>query len=681
MVFPVALGGNNTTMSCNTEETGMSPAGMEWPMVGSGGSSKVTARSALAKRKDGVSKSKARYVVPVIAACVGLLLATLLMFPMLKMEPRNVPVGILSLDQGVSVDGESVNVGSILVGELTGEKVERPEALEDVDLLGLQDGEEAEVESSGYVSSDAVHWIVADDEEQLNDMLASGECYAVLTIPSTFSEYVVGNAGRSAIGAQLVEKLPQLFEGANALNAGVAILENGSSLLAGGASQLSNGADALSAGAGALPGAADAAKNGAGALSAGLGKLEDGAAALENGANSLEGGADQANQAIEAALAALSSDSPDMQTAMAYLIAANRAVSAMEEGASQLASGASSLSSGIAASKNGARSLGSGLDKLAQSAPSLADGAGALASGAASLDGGMSSLADGTEALHEGTQTMADGLDTANGALSMLPGEISDPAIRLVINQGKNPMVSNSLASAIGSMGASSGMTFDISYVNPLPSEMSMGFTHMILMVLTYISSYATAVVIANVTKSRRSGARPMLSSMAKQAVLACICALVIGFGGAGILVLATGAPVSFVDLALFITIASFAFQMLVMGSLDLFGMAGMVVPIGLLIIGMGTAYLPTEFLPSFWQDWVYPWDPLRFMADGFRGILYMGQGFWNPSSPVLLIMVGVGLVLMVIKLALVSRKNHMEGKGRALPARMTQLASSDEFI
>lgn len=612
--------------------------------------------------KDRASKSKARYFAPMIAACAGLLLATLLMFPMLKMEPRNVPVGILSLDQGVSVDGESVNVGSILVGELTGEPMERPEALDDVDFLGSQDGEEVEVTSSGYVSSDAVRWIVADDEDQLNDMLASGECYAVLTIPSTFSEYVVGNAGRSAIGAQIVEKLPQLSEGANALNAGVATLENGSSLLAGGASQLSSGADALSVGAGALPDATDAARNGADALSVGLGKLEGGAAALESGARSLEGGAIQANQAIEAALAALAAGTPDMQTAMAYLAAANQAVSAMEEGASQLASGASSLASGIAASKDGAGMLGSGLDKLAESAPTLADGAGALAEGAAGLDGGLSSLADGTGALQSGTQSIADGLDSASGALSKLPGEVSDPAVSLVINQSKNPMVSNSLASAMGSMGASSGMTFDITYVNPLPSEMSMGFTHMILMILTYISSYVTAVVIANVTKSRRGGVRPMFFSMAKQTALACICALVIGFGGAGILALATGAPVSFVDLALFIAIASFAFQMLVVGSLDLFGMAGMIVPIGLLIIGMGTAYLPTEFLPAFWQDWVYPWDPLRFMADGFRGILYMDQGFWNQSSPILLIMVGVGLVLMAIKVAL-ARKGRLEEK------------------
>lgn len=125
------------------------------------------------------------------------------------------------------------------------------------------------------------------------------------------------------------------------------------------------------------------------------------------------------------------------------------------------------------------------------------------------------------------------------------------------------------------------------------------------------------------------------------------LCALVVGFGAAGILKAATGAEIAFIDLALFVAIASFAFQALVLGSLNLFGAAGVAVPIGLLVIGMGTAYLPTEFLPAFWQDWVYPWDPLRFMSDGFRDILYMGQGFLNASTQALAVVVGVGFTLM----------------------------------
>lgn len=415
--------------------------------------------------------SRAKWVLPFAASCLGLLLASLLMMPMLKMSPKDVPVGLLSLDAGVTVSGTQVNVGDVMVEQLTGEGGDADDEMADdaagaaEDADGADDAADADVDaasaldgvslfggeesgtSSGYVTSDAVNWIVVDSEQELEALLDSGEVYAALTIPADFSERIAASAGRTALGTQLVERLPQLAEEASA-----------------------------------------------------------------------------------------------------------------------------------------------------------------------------------------------------------------DPSVKLVINQGKNPMVSNSLGSAISSMASSSGVAFDIEYKNPLPTGMSMGFTHMILMMLTYLSSYVTAVVVSRTFELKRGGARQVLASVAAQVCYAAACALAIGFCAAGIISAATGAAVSFVDLALFVALASFAFQMLVLGALDLFGMAGMVVPIGLLVIGMGAAYLPTEFLPAFWQNWIYPWDPLRFMADGYRGIMYMGQGFWNASSPALLVMVAVGAALVALKVALDAR-------------------------
>lgn len=73
-------------------------------------------------------------------------------------------------------------------------------------------------------------------------------------------------------------------------------------------------------------------------------------------------------------------------------------------------------------------------------------------------------------------------------------------------------------------------------------------------------------------------------------------------------------------------------------------------------VVGVCAAYLPTEFLPAFWQNWIYPWNPLRFMAGGYRGIMCMGQGFWNASSPALLVMVAVGAALVALKVELGAR-------------------------
>lgn len=613
------------------------------------------------------AKARAKWVAPLAASCVAVIVASLLMMPMLKMDPRDVPVGIISLDQGVTLGDESVNVGDLLMAELTGEEADTSSLPEGLSLFGeseedASDGSASDGESNsassdedvtGYVTSDAVHWMVAQSEQELDEMLSSGQCYATLTIPADFSRSIVANAGRTTLGAQLVEKLPTLSEGANALSDGASSLQGGTEAVESGASKLAGGISTLENGLGALPSTASGAKDGAAALGDGLERLEGGAISLKTGADALQSGAASTQQAVDAALAALTAASPDIDTALKYLQGASQGTAAVESGAATLAEGAATLAEGLGASKSGAEALESGMGKLADSAPALSRGMGALSSGASQLESGTSTLAEGAGGLSDGAAQLAEGLDTANGALDELPAEEGPSAIQLVINQGKNPMVSNSLGSAISSMGASSGIAFDVSYINPLPEGMSMGFTHMILMIFTYISSYATAVVLANVFKLQRGAGRRMLAALGLQVAYAALCALLIGICAAAIVGWATGAAFAFWDLALFVCLASFAFQMLVLGSLDLFGMAGMVVPIGLLVIGMGTAYLPTEFLPAFWQNWVYPWDPLRFMVDGFRGILYMGQGSWNPSSTALVVLAVIGAVLMALKLAL----------------------------
>lgn len=623
-------------------------------------------------------QARAKYVVPVAASCLGLLMAALLMMPMLKMEPRNVPAAILSLDEGVTVDGACVNAGDLLLENITGETPadadqELPEGFSLFGDAGdpadtaddAEDPEAAEGSSgSGYVSSDAVAWTVVETEEELDELFSSGECYAALTVPSGFSEYIVANAGRTALGSQLVERLPELSEGAAALESGASALASGAETLASGVSSLAGGVGALDDGVGALPSAASSAEQGAAALDEGLSKLSVLSSGIESGASGMKTGAESIEQLLALALAEMEKPEPNQDLVNGYLAQAAAFAGKLGEGADQLVAGASGLSTGLAAGQQGAAALSSGLGKLTDGAEGLVSGVGALASGTSQLEAGTSALASGSDALSSGTETLAGGLATANDTLEELPGAPDDElAIQLVINQGKNPMVSNSLGSAISSMGASSGIAFDITYENPLSEGMSMGFTHMILMMLTYLSSYITAVVVSNTFKLKKENARQMFSSIGVQVAYAALCSLFIGFCGAGLIVCATGASIGLVDLALFVAMASFAFQMIVLGSLDLFGMAGMVVPIGLLVIGMGTAYLPTEFLPAFWQDWVYPWDPLRFMADGFRSIMYMGQGFWNSSSPALLVVAGVGAVLIGIK-ATLCHFEHARARG-----------------
>ena len=45
-------------------------------------------------------------------------------------------------------------------------------------------------------------------------MLDSGACYATLTVPAGFSEHLVATEAHERLGSALVEKLPELAQGA-----------------------------------------------------------------------------------------------------------------------------------------------------------------------------------------------------------------------------------------------------------------------------------------------------------------------------------------------------------------------------------------------------------------------------------------------------------------------------------
>lgn len=98
----------------------------------------------------------------------------------------------------------------------------------------------------------------------------------------------------------------------------------------------------------------------------------------------------------------------------------------------------------------------------------------------------------------------------------------------------------------------------------------------------------------------------------------------------------------------LFLAIASFALMTIVIGSINGVGMVGMAVPVLILVLGLGPADLPYEFLPSFWQHWVYPWNPLQFLANGARALLFQGAGWWNAATLGLIITAAVGCALVV---------------------------------
>ncbi len=92
---------------------------------------------------------------------------------------------------------------------------------------------------------------------------------------------------------------------------------------------------------------------------------------------------------------------------------------------------------------------------------------------------------------------------------------------------------------------------------------------------------------------------------------------------------------------------------LLFLGAFNLSLGLGAIVALCALAGGMTCGVLPFEALPSFWQDWVYPWAPQHFIGEGVRAVMFRGAGAWNAGSGPLAVIGAVGVVLACVAGAL----------------------------
>lgn len=101
-----------------------------------------------------------------------------------------------------------------------------------------------------------------------------------------------------------------------------------------------------------------------------------------------------------------------------------------------------------------------------------------------------------------------------------------------------------------------------------------------------------------------------------------------------------------FMTIVIFLSFTSFAFIMLFSGVLTWIGFPGMIIFVLLLFFSIPLLAMAQPLVPQFYQDWVLPWLPMRFLYDGARSILYYGASFWNSSTLGLTYVMIVGGIL-----------------------------------
>ncbi|WP_141539833.1 DUF3533 domain-containing protein [Bacillus anthracis] len=204
-------------------------------------------------------------------------------------------------------------------------------------------------------------------------------------------------------------------------------------------------------------------------------------------------------------------------------------------------------------------------------------------------------------------------------------------------------------------------ITKKVTNVNEVGENSANGNSPISLFQPLWITSLASAAIIFIAISKMPVGSRKEnLVLKIKQIVAGAVATIVIGFGLTWIADGMVGLNISnFTDTALFLSITSFSFFLMISAVLSLVGLRGIGIFALLLFFGVPLLSLAPEMLSPFYQDWVYAWLPMRFMIEGLREIFFFGKGLsW--STP-LTVLVWIGAISMVIILVTAFKRSAIK--------------------
>jgi putative membrane protein len=479
--------------------------------------------------------------------------------------------------------------------------------------------------------SEGFDWTItnaADAEAKL----ASGEVYAVLTVPSNFSDsilslssadpkkadisirtddthsYLTGSVAQ-VVGQTMTDTFGKAITAQYIGGIYSSLGDLGTSLTAAadGATSLANGATSLSSG---LTQYTD----GVGSLASGLSQLEDGAAQVSSGASTYTGTVSQISAGLSALAPAMSTADPALQAQFNALVG----------GLAQTAAGGSSLTDGISGVQSG----------ISQSA----SGAWQLANGSDQLTSGASQLASGATDLATGLQSGADQLPSSNADTAAASAEVAADPVGLTVS-------TDNAVSQVGQIVA----TFFV----PLG---------------LWVGALAVFLVMRPVTRraltSTARNGRLVASAIGKASLITGAQAVLLVALLHGALGVAWSLLPATLGFSLLVAIAFTAFHYLLTIGL---GRAGLIVSLFLLavqITSTGGIY-PIELLSTPFQI-VSPFLPLTYAVQGMQGILAGGNPGGVIAAAAVLAAFGIGSTVLAL---FAIRRTRRAGAIGLLPA------------
>ncbi|USK71174.1 YhgE/Pip domain-containing protein [Peribacillus asahii] len=192
-------------------------------------------------------------------------------------------------------------------------------------------------------------------------------------------------------------------------------------------------------------------------------------------------------------------------------------------------------------------------------------------------------------------------------------------------------------------------ITKTVTNVNEIGSNSANGNSPVSLFQPLWMASLASAAIIfIAVSKLSITNRKENLAAKSAQILMGAIVALFIGFGLTWLADGMVGFNIpQFTDTALFLTITSFSFFLMILAVLSLLGFKGIPIFVLMLFFGAPLLAVAPEMMSPFYRDWIYSWLPMRFMVEGLRELFFFGEGLtWNTPVSVL---VWIGLVSMIV--------------------------------
>ena len=252
------------------------------------------------------------------------------------------------------------------------------------------------------------------------------------------------------------------------------------------------------------------------------------------------------------------------------------------------------------------------------------------------------------------------------------------PSLQIYVNQGKNANVANivnqALTTMVTQMNANmSQQLFSVMEQNNLPvsTKQAQIFASPIqseVITVNQTGSLASApaslfqpIWLASVVSALllwfagRKRLFPSVGEQIKFRLLQTVVAVILGFFTGYVVTWLTTWMLgfeyaSFNDVALFASIASCGFILLILAVVSWIGYAGLPIFVLLMFFGLPLVQLVPEMMPAFYANWVYPWIPMRFLFDGLKEILYFNGEVWNGSAQVLCWMAAISAIFVVAK-------------------------------